>query len=81
VDWHKRNFHFETLKHKALEYEVLNMSMFNKNHVGVHCALKDKHEDGCMQNFKHKEDFNSIKKSTCFKLMFVRAKAFMDAAK
>ncbi len=79
VDWHTRSFHFETLKHKALEYEVLNMSMFNKTHVDVHCALKDKHEDGCaMQILKHKDNFNGIKKSTCSKSMFIRAKAFMD---
>jgi hypothetical protein len=57
------------------------MSMFNKNHVGVHCALKYNHEDGCMQNLKCKEDFDGIKKSTCSNSMFVKAKAFVDVAK
>jgi hypothetical protein len=31
--------------------------MFRKNHDSVHCTLKNKHEDGCMQNFKHKKYF------------------------
>jgi len=42
--------------------------MSSKNHDHVHCATENKHEDGCMQNFKHKEDFGNTWRSKCLKL-------------
>jgi hypothetical protein len=44
---------FYNIKHKALEYEAFNTSMFGKNHDGVCYSLKDNHENGHMQTIKH----------------------------
>lgn len=58
MDYHTINIHFETQKHEAPKCETFT-TMSSKNHDHVHCATKNKHEDGHMQNFKHKEDFGN----------------------
>jgi hypothetical protein len=61
------DLHFETQKHEAPKCETFTR-MSSKNHDHVHCATENKHEDGCMQNFKHMEDFGNTWRSKCFKL-------------
>jgi len=71
---------FEAPKHEA-ECAVVITSMFNKNHDHVHHALKNKHEDGHVQNLKHKTDLSGVWRSKCSKTLFVAIKAFMHVAK
>jgi hypothetical protein len=53
---------------------TLRSCMFKKNHDGVHCALQNKHEDGHMQNFKHKKYLGGMLGSKCLKPLFIGAK-------
>ncbi len=55
MDWHMKNFHFETPQHEALECETLVKSMHGKNQDGVSHVIEKKHGDECLQNLKWKE--------------------------
>jgi hypothetical protein len=48
MDWHKRNLHFETLKHETPECETFIISMFGEIYDRACHAPKKKHENGCM---------------------------------
>jgi hypothetical protein len=75
-DCHTKILHLETPKHKAWECEGLNMNM-----VVYVVHSNTKHEDGCMQNFKHKEDLNHTWGSKCSKMMSIQVKVSMHATK
>jgi hypothetical protein len=55
--------------------------MHGKNQDGVCHVIRNKHKDDCMQNLKQKEDFNNIRRSKCFKPLFIGAKNYMKTTK
>jgi hypothetical protein len=55
--------------------------MHGKNQDGVCHVTRNKHRDDCMQNLKQKEDLSSIRRSRCFKPLFIGEKIYMKTTK
>jgi hypothetical protein len=49
--------------------------------MGYVMQLETSIRDDCMQNLKQKEDLISIKRSRCFKPLFIGAKTYMKTTK